>query len=271
MIRSIPLRGFDQQCANYIVEDMKHLGTKFLQESIPVKIEKINEKLHVTFEKEKNLFTEEYDTVMFAIGRKGVTQGMNLKEIGVKLDKNDKIIVNEFEQTSVPNIYALGDIKSGGIELTPVAIMAGSTLAKYLYGGHKVPMNYDLVPSTVFTPLEYGVCGLSEEEAIRRYGNENIEVYHVSLNPLEHHLSRHENRCYMKQICLKTQNEKVIGFHILSPNAGEITQGVAVAMKMGATKKDFDDTVGIHPTIAEEITINRVTKSSGVSFEKGGC
>lgn len=271
MMRSIPLRGFDQDCAKLIVNDMKHHGTKIHQDTIPVKIEK-GERLKVTFEKDQKLESEEFDTVMFAVGRKGVSAGMNLKEVGVKLDKNDKIIVNEYEQTSVPNIYALGDIRSGGIELTPVAIMSGSILAKNLYGKTaKTTMNYDLVPSTVFTPLEYGTCGLSEEEAIKRHGKDNIEVYHVKFDPLEHHLSRHDNRSYMKMVCLKSQNEKVIGFHILSPNAGEVTQGVAVAMKMGACKKDFDETVGIHPTIAEEITINRITKSSGDPYEKGGC
>lgn len=133
-------------------------------------------------------------------------------------------------------------------------------------------MDYDKVPTTVFTPIEYGSCGLSEEDAIKRYGLENIEVYHINYTPLEWELShRDTNKCFMKMICNKQDNERVIGFHVVAPHAGEITQGVAVAMKMNATKHDFDSTIGIHPTVAEEMTTLKITKSSGQPAEKRGC
>lgn len=128
------------------------------------------------------------------------------------------------------------------------------------------------VATTVFTPLEYGCVGLSEEDAIKRHGVENIEVYHQSFRPLEWALpKRAENSCFTKLICDKRDGERVIGFHILAPNAGEITQGVGVAFQCGATKAHFDKCVGIHPTVAEAFTTLTVTKSSGKDAAAGGC
>jgi len=180
----------------------------------------------------------------------------------------------------VPHIYAIGDILDGDAlsppsnltELTPVAIQAGKLLAQRLYGGKTGKMSYQLVPTTVYTPLEYGCIGYTEEEAIAKFGNANIEVYHSYFTPLELTLPhRGENSSYAKLICDKTDNERVIGLHVAGPNAGEMTQGFAVAMKCGATKEDFDETVGIHPTNAEQFTTITITKSSGLSAETSGC
>jgi pyruvate/2-oxoglutarate dehydrogenase complex dihydrolipoamide dehydrogenase (E3) component len=125
-------------------------------------------------------------------------------------------------------------------------------------------MDYDQVPTTVFTPIEYGCTGLAEEDAIAKYGEENIETFHSFFKPLEWQVPhKQDNACYMKMICNKLDSFRVIGFHVLGPNAGEVNQGVGVAIKCGATKEDFDNTVGIHPTIAEEMTTLDVTKSSG--------
>jgi len=134
-------------------------------------------------------------------------------------------------------------------------------------------MDYDNIPTTVFTPLEYGAVGLSEEDAIRRHGANNIEVYHVSYQPLEYKLNyyRYEQKCYGKLIVNKLDNERVLGFHLLAPNAGEITQGYALGVKLGATKADFDNLIGIHPTAAEVMTTLSVTKSSGEDPDLGGC
>jgi len=189
----------------------------------------------------------------------------------VKTDKIGKIIVTN-ERSTVSHIYALGDVISGGLELTPVAIQAGRLLAARLYRGGKVFMDYHLVPTTVFTPLEYGCTGLSEEEAKRVYGENSVEVYHSFFQPLEFTVAhRPDNQCFMKMIVNLDDDERVLGFHILSPNAGEITQGFALGLRLKATKNDFDSLIGIHPTIAEELTKMDITKRSGLSAQRTGC
>jgi thioredoxin reductase (NADPH) len=173
----------------------------------------------------------------------------------------------------VPNIFAIGDVVSGKPELTPVAIAAGRLLARRLFGGATIGMDYSKIPTTVFTPLEYGCCGLSEEQATEQLGAGNVEVYHSFLTPLEWTVveTRPGNKCYAKIIVNKADMERIVGFHILSPHAGEITQGFACALRLGATYESFVNTVGIHPTIAEEFTLLSITKSSGESAEKTGC
>ena len=159
-------------------------------------------------------------------------------------------------------------------ELTPVAIQAGQRLVARLYGGSEQQMDYQLVPTVVYTPLEYGMVGRSEEAAIAEFGDENVEVYHQYFKPLEWKITypRHtQSTCYAKLICLKSERERVVGLHICGPNAGEMTQGFAVAIRCGATKDDFDSTVGIHPTTVETLTTMRVTKRSGKSAEATTC
>jgi len=158
-------------------------------------------------------------------------------------------------------------------ELTPVAIQAGVFLARRLFGGSKEPMDYKNVCTTVFTPIEYGCVGLSEDDAIEKYGQENIEVYHRDFLPLEWSLSlgRGHHNCFAKVIVDKTPEEHVLGIHYVGPNAGEVMQGFGAAMKQGLTFKKLADTVGIHPTNAEEIVSLTVTKSSGEDAAAGGC
>uniref|UniRef100_A0A8C4SGE0 Thioredoxin reductase 1, cytoplasmic n=1 Tax=Erpetoichthys calabaricus TaxID=27687 RepID=A0A8C4SGE0_ERPCA len=259
MVRSILLRGFDQQMANKIGEYMEEHGICFLREIVPTKIERIEEgtpgKLRVTATsvKDGENHEGEYNTVLLAIGRDACTHSIGLENVGVKLnEKTGKVPVNEKEQTNVPHIYAIGDILEGKLELTPVAIQAGRLLARRLYGGQNTECDYNNVPTTVFTPLEYGACGRSEEKAIEAFGEENIEVYHSSFWPLEWTVpNKGKDTCYAKIICNKQDNDRIVGFHILGPNAGEITQGFAVAMKCGMTKVQLDNTIGIHPVCAE--------------------
>lgn len=176
------------------------------------------------------------------------------------------------EQTNVPYVYAIGDILEGKIELTPVAIQAGKLLARRLFGGRLEKCDYTSVPTTVFTPLEYGCCGLSEEKAIEMYQKENLEVFHTLFWPLEWTVAgRDNNTCYTKIICNKSDNNRVIGFHILGPSAGEVTQGFAAAMKCGLTKQLLDDTIGIHPTCGEILTSLDITKASGRDITQKGC
>ncbi|XP_051270659.1 thioredoxin reductase 3 isoform X1 [Dicentrarchus labrax] len=279
MVRSILLRGFDQDMANRAGEHMEEHGVKFLRKYVPVKVEELEAgtpgRLKVTAKSTESdeIIEGEYNTVLIAVGRDACTDKIGLDKAGVKVNpKNGKIPVNDEEQTNVPHIYAIGDILEGKWELTPVAIQAGKLLARRLYGGSKLKCDYINVPTTVFTPLEYGACGLSEERATELYGQENIEVYHSLLWPLEFTVpGRDNNRCYSKIICNKLDNDRVIGFHYLGPNAGEVTQGFGVAMKCGATKEQLDNTIGIHPTCAEIFTTLEVTKSSGGDIAQSGC
>ena len=167
MVRSILLRGFDQDMANRIGSFMENHHTKFIKGAIPTKLEKPDPagRIIVSYEQEGNIVQEEFDTVLFAIGRYALTKDLNLDAVGVKVEPNFKIKVNDEEQTNVPHIYAIGDVIYGMLELTPVAIKAGKLLAYRLFGGKTDKMDYVNVPTTVFTPLEYGCCGLSEEDA----------------------------------------------------------------------------------------------------------
>ncbi|KRX86943.1 Thioredoxin reductase 1, cytoplasmic [Trichinella pseudospiralis] len=248
MVRSILLRGFDQDMANRIGNHMQTVeGVRFIYQCIPTKIERFKDGqpglLRVTAKKEDGEeVVDEYNTVLIAIGRDALTDALNLDKVGVQTNaKNKKIVCYSNEQScTTPYIYAIGDVLDGGLELTPVAIKAGRLLVKRLFGLSSNLCEYHLVPTTVFTPLEYGCCGLSEEKAIEKYGENNIEM-------------------------------RILGFHLLGPNAGEITQGFAVGLKLKATKHDFDQLVGIHPTCAEVFTQLTVTKSSQQELKKTGC
>lgn len=262
MVRSILLRGFDQGMANRLGNYMEKHGLKFYRQCIPTKFSKSNNgRVLVEYKNENNeILSEEFDTCLLAIGRTPDTKKLGLDEAGVKLSKNGKIVVDELEQSSMDNIYAIGDCAEGRPELTPSAIMAGKLLSRRLFGGEKKFMDYTNVATTVFTPLEYGSVGLSEEDAYQkynfiiyyRYGKENVKVYHSEFTPLEwtYNLEK-DDTCYVKVIINTLDDNRVIGFHVLSPSAGEITQGISVAMKCGLTKEKLDETVGIHPTMAE--------------------
>jgi thioredoxin reductase (NADPH) len=275
MVRSILLRGFDQDMANRIGKYMENHRTKFIREAVPTKLEKPDPagKIHVTYEQGGQHITDEYDTVLFAIGRYAQTKELNLQAAGVVAESNGKIKVNNVEESNVPHIYAIGDVIHGKLELTPVAIKAGKLLSNRLFGGKTEKMDYVNVPTTVFTPIEYGSCGLSEEDAQAKFGAENISTYHTEFKPLEWALykMRPEGDCYVKVIVNKLDNMRVVGFHLLSPNAGEITQGVGIAMKCGVTKELLDSCVGIHPTIAEDCIGLRFTKEDNPDAAKGGC
>lgn len=281
MVRSILLRGFDSQMAELIGSYMTEHGTKFIRPAVPTKVEKLpSGKLKVYYQMfdaadHQNVLeeaSEEYDTVLLAIGRDADTRQLNLEAAGVNNITQTGHIKTARESTNVPHIYCIGDVQYNRPELTPVAILTGRLLAARLYGDGKEWMNYDNVATAVFTPLEYGAIGLSEETAVERFGADSIEVYHSYFKPLEFTLPhRPENECYLKLICNKADDERVVGLHILGPHAGEVTQGYALGFRLGATKRDFDMTVGIHPTVAEEFTVMHTTKRSGADPKKTGC
>lgn len=184
----------------------------------------------------------------------------------VSLCKGDKNLTYYFSLSH-------GLSSQGTPELTPVAIQAGLQLANRLFGKSNEPMDYHNVCTTVFTPVEYACVGLSEDDAIAKYGLNNIEVYHREFMPLEWSLSmsRSHHNSFTKVIVDKTPEENVLGIHYVGPNAGEVMQGFGTAMKTGLTFKKLTDTVGIHPTSAEEIVTLTITKSSGENPSQGGC
>jgi thioredoxin/glutathione reductase (selenoprotein) len=270
-VRSILLRGFDRECADKIGEYMKDHGVKFMTGVTPTKLEKVeNDQIKVTF---SDGSSEIYDTVLGAIGRNADTDKLGLKNVGVETNPKNKKIHAKLEQSNVPNIYAVGDVMEGCPELTPVAIQAGVSLARRLFGGSKEPMDYVNICTTVFTPIEYACVGLSEDDAIAKYGADGIEVYHREFTPLEWSLSqaRHNANAFTKVVVEKSSEERVLGIHFVGPNAGEVMQGYGVSMKSGLSFKSLIDTVGIHPTSAEEIVGLSITKSSGGDAAAGGC
>lgn len=269
-VRSILLRGFDRECADKIGEYMESEGILFKKKVVPKKLEKVDgDKIQVTFSDDSQ---ETYDTVLVAIGRSADTTKLGLENVNVEPSPKNGKISTKFEQTSCPNIYAIGDVMVGCPELTPVAINAGIALSRRLFGESTEPMDYKSICTTVFTPIEYGTVGYSEEDAMETFGKDNVEVYHKSFIPLEWSLSgtRSKNEGFAKVLVDKT-TDKVLGMHFLGPNAGEVMQGFGSAMKKQLTFKELSETVGIHPTSAEELVTLTVTKSSGEDAAAGGC
>ena len=288
-------------------------GTKFLMKTTIVKIEQKaieagsggvgggdaaaaspqTTKLVVTMNQGGTEVVEEFDTVLYATGRTADTGGLNLSAVpGLNPDpRTGKLDAVNEQVVSVPSkhIFAVGDVLKGRPELTPVAIQAGELLARRLYGGATKQMDYELVPTTVFTPTEYGTCGLAEDAALEKFGAEDVETYLWQWTTLEvqaaHRLKHpsvranefddYPHNCLAKLVCLKSQGERVVGFHFVGPNAGEVMQGFALAMKLGAKKEDFDDLVGIHPTDAEAFCAMEVRRTDVKSSEdytaSGGC
>lgn len=263
MNRSLFLRGFDREMAEVVVNYMERSGLKIIRAAQPVAFEKADSAVKVVFEQEGTTHISIYQHVLLAIGRHAVTSTLNLESVGVQMNpSNGKIRINAHNQTSVESIWAVGDASDNPWELTPVAIKAGIYLSQRLFAGKERTVDYGLVPTTVFTPLEYACVGLSEESAVSLYGFANIQVYISSFTPLEWTFSekRRSQQAHVKLICLITQAERVIGVHYAGPNAGEVIQGYVVALSAGATKAIIDSTVGIHPTCAEELLFMQVTK-----------
>lgn len=275
MVRSICLRGFDQQMSQLVTDHMSNnAGVKFQWKTTPVSVEKMKDgSFSVRWRDEEGKEdVGHYDTVLFAVGRIPQTSYLGLENTSVKLKSDGKILQSQHEQSSVPHIYAIGDILDGGIELTPVAIKAGKLLAHRLFGNSNKVLDYSNVPTTVFTPLEFSSVGFSEEDAIERHGEENIEVYHAFYKPLEFTVAeRPSDQCYIKAVCERTGSQKILGLHITGPNAGEIMQGFAVAVGFGISYEELSASLGIHPTSAEEVVKLHITKRSGEDPTVTGC
>lgn len=193
------------------------------------------------------------DVVLVAAGRRPLTAGLGLEEAGVKLDERGAVVVDAEYRSSVPSVLAIGDV-STRIQLTPVALAEAMVVVDRLFGEGRRTMDYDYIPTAVFTHPSVGTCGHTEMEARSRFGE--VRIFNSEFKPLRHTLSGRGERCFMKLV-VDAKSDRVVGLHMVGADAGEIVQGFAVAMRAGATKADFDRTIGIHPTAAEEFVTMR--------------
>ena len=244
------LRGFDIDMRTSLFEEMEKRGIKILAETVVESIEKQGDTFSLRLGNDEILET---DCVMYATGRRANTEGLGLEAAGVELYDNGSIIVDELNRTSQSHIYAVGDV-TDRIQLTPVAIQEGHALADMLFNQDTRTTDYTNVPSAVFSTPPIATVGLTEEQARAEFGE--VDIYDSNFKPLVHTLTGRDERSVMKLI-VEPKSDKVIGCHMMGIDAPEIIQGVAIAMKCGATKAQFDATTGIHPSSAEEFVAMR--------------
>ena len=249
------LRGFDGGVRQFVAEELSNSGIELAFNTDIVSIEQRGGGVLVKYADGSD---ETVDLVMYATGRKPRVAGLGLEELGVKQSANGAIEVNAAFQSSVPSIYALGDVIDR-VQLTPVAITEAMCLTKNLYDGGDLVMDYDNIASAVFCQPNIGTVGLTEEEARARHGE--VDVYESVFRPMKHTLTGRNERTLMKLI-VDPVTDLVVGAHMAGPEAGEIIQGLGIAVKAGATKAQFDATVGIHPTAAEEFVTMRTVRDS---------
>ncbi|WP_342076249.1 glutathione-disulfide reductase [Yoonia sp. SS1-5] len=239
------LRGFDNEARGIVADGMREKGVDLQVNTNVVSMEKRDDGILVKDTHGRDLL---FDQVMFATGRRPNTDDMGLETAGVLLGRGGEVVVDEYSQTGVPSIYAIGDV-TNRVQLTPVAIREGMAFVETVFKGNPTPVDHALIPSAIFTQPEMGTVGLSEEAASAQ---EPVEVYATTFKPMNHAFAGREDRVLMKLIISK-QSRKVLGCHIVADHAGEMIQMAGIAIKMGATKEDFDRTVAVHPTMAEEL------------------
>lgn len=244
------LRGFDADIRAHAAQEIRKSGVDLRFEANVESIEKTGEGLLLTLGDGDTLAV---DAVLYATGRKPNLQGLGLENVNVKLSDSGSIVVDEYFQTSEPSIYALGDC-TDTLELTPVALAEGMSFARRQFGETPTSVDYDFIPTAVFCQPNIGTVGFTEDEATAEFGN--ITLYKSSFRPMKHTISGRDEKTFMKLI-VDASSDRVVGVHMMGPDAGEIIQGIAIAMKAGATKATFDNTIGIHPTAAEEFVTMR--------------
>ncbi|MBW8185394.1 glutathione-disulfide reductase [Shewanella nanhaiensis] len=250
-----PLRGFDPMLSEALMESMATDGPTLHTNSTPESVSKnADGSLTLKLENGKSF---EVDSLIWAIGRKPSTNNIGLENTQVKLNDRGYVVVDEQQNTTNPGIYCVGDIIEGGVELTPVAIKAGRLLSERLFNGMAdAKMDYTLIPTVVFSHPAIGTMGLSEPEAVAQYGADQVKCYTSGFTSMYTAVTSHRQACKMKLVCAGPE-ETVVGIHGIGFAMDEILQGFGVAMKMGATKAQFDAVVAIHPTGAEEFVTMR--------------
>ncbi|WP_421995430.1 glutathione-disulfide reductase [Roseococcus sp.] len=253
-----PLRGFDGDVRLAVTEAMTAQGIVMSSGCAPTRITRVDGQLMLTL---TNNFMREVDAVFFCTGREANTRGLGLEKAGVTVKPNGAIPVDDDHATNVPHIYALGDVIDR-INLTPMATAVGHALADTLFGKNPRRASYENVPTAIFTSPPIGTVGLSEEEAAKRGP---VDVYVSKFTPMRHTISKREGRKTLMKLIVDQKSQKIVGAHMLGEDAAEIMQGIGIAVVMGATKQDFDRTIGIHPTAAEEfVTLRTRTRVAGM-------
>ncbi|MCP4212816.1 MAG: glutathione-disulfide reductase [Halieaceae bacterium] len=248
--QSLFLRGFDLDIRKHAAQEIPNSGIDLKFEVNVSSIEQVRDGLRVKLDDGTEL---EADAVLYATGRSPNLAGLGLENVNVTRNDAGTIAVDQTFQTAEPSIFAVGDV-IGGMELTPVALAEGMAFARRQFGGMSQQVDYDFIPSAVFCQPTIGTVGFTEEQARTEFGE--LRLFKSTFRPLKHTLSGREEKSFMKLIVDAT-TDRVVGLHMMGPDAGEITQGFAVAMRAGATKAVFDTTIGIHPTTAEEFVTMR--------------
>jgi glutathione reductase (NADPH) len=244
------LRGFDADIGERIAEELARKGVSVRLEAAPQALERTAEGLRLRFAQGP---AEDADLALFATGRKPNTAGLGLERAGVRLASDGAVLVDEYSRSSVDSIHAIGDV-TNRINLTPVATAEGMWLARTLFRGEPTPVDHAAVPTAVFCDPNIATVGLTEQHARERYAE--VDTYKASFRALKLTLTEKQERTFMKLV-VDRASDRVLGAHMIGPEAGEIIQGIAVAVKLGATKAQFDATIGIHPTVAEEFVTMR--------------
>ena len=244
------LRGFDAELGTRLGDEISKKGVAVTLNCSPVGLTQQEDSIQVEFNHNTRA---SFDLVMFATGRKPNTAGLGLEAAGVKLGADGAVVVNEYSTSSVESIHAIGDV-TNRLNLTPVATAEGMALSRTLFGGKPTPVDHDNVPTTVFSNPNLATVGLSEEKARARFGK--VDIYKTAFRSLKHTMGHSEEKIFMKLV-VDAASQRVVGAHMLGPDAGEVIQGIAIAVKLGATKAQFDATIGIHPTAAEEFVTMR--------------
>ena len=241
------LRGFDADLGTHLGEEMARKGVRVRLQANPIRVHADRSVDYA------DGTTGRYDLVMFATGRKPNTTGLGLEGAGVSLAEDGAVVVDAYSRSSVDSIWAIGDV-TNRLNLTPVATAEGMWLARTLFGNDPAPVDHENVATAVFSDPNVSTVGLSEEVARERFSA--VDVYKTSFRALKHTLGDRQDRTFMKLV-VDASSQRVVGAHMAGPDAGEIMQGIAIAVKLGATKAQFDATIGIHPTAAEEFVTMR--------------
>ncbi|MCC7410817.1 MAG: glutathione-disulfide reductase [Gammaproteobacteria bacterium] len=244
------LRGFDQDLRSALAAHMRSAGVELRFNAEVAAVRPAGDAFEVELGTGARLVT---DRVMYATGRAPNVEGLGLAEAGVALAWNGAVVVDDDYRSSVPSIYAIGDV-THRLNLTPVAIAEGMAFVRRTYGGQDACVDYDFIPTAVFSQPAIGTVGMTEEAAREHYGE--IDIYRSEFTPLKHTLTGRAEKTLMKLVVVR-DTDRVVGAHMLGPEAGEIIQGLAIAIRAGATKRMFDSTIGIHPTAAEEFVTMR--------------